>query len=343
MPESAHQSWMYIAPGIFFLYYAIVWICLGRNPAPATVMIRYTPPDGLSPAAVRYVRTGGSDFRSLAAVIAQLASRKCLSVQPLGGSRYKLTRLQVDDATLGLLAPEELRQFQIMFDDGPEFVVDTSRGTTLNMFASVLQEKLQKRLGSTYVSSHVGFVVLGVFLSMVTTIVFALVSHPKDALPAVFLAFWFFCCGSIIGLITVVTVIPTFVRAARGLGGIAQAFISVLVIAAFSVGFFFVLRELSRNSSRTLAIVIILLVAVHPLFAQALRRVTKQGRIALDQIEGFREFLLKVEQDRMKRIDHAGEASADELKYLPYAIALEIREAWGDHLANAVFGVPVSR
>jgi hypothetical protein len=31
------------------------------------------------------------------------------------------------------------------------------------------------------------------------------------------------------------------------------------------------------------------------------------------------------------------------LAYLPYAIALEVREAWGDHLAGAFFAATVQR
>jgi hypothetical protein len=32
-----------------------------------------------------------------------------------------------------------------------------------------------------------------------------------------------------------------------------------------------------------------------------------------------------------------------EIEYLPYAIALEVREAWGDHLAEAFFATTIQR
>ena len=66
----------------------------------------------------------------------------------------------------------------------------------------------------------------------------------------------------------------------------------------------------------------------------ALRRLTPLGRQTLEQIEGFRQFLDKVEQDRMRRMSAADELAGSSMEFVPYAIALEVREAWGDHLAE---------
>jgi hypothetical protein len=44
-----------------------------------------------------------------------------------------------------------------------------------------------------------------------------------------------------------------------------------------------------------------------------------------------------VEQDRLQRLNASSAEPAAEIEYLPYAIALEVREAWGDHLAEAFF------
>jgi hypothetical protein len=54
-----------------------------------------------------------------------------------------------------------------------------------------------------------------------------------------------------------------------------------------------------------------------------------------DQIAGFRKFLGKVEQDQLNRLGGPAAASQNLEKLLPYAIALEVKEAWGDQLAQA--------
>ena len=95
---------------------------------------------------------------------------------------------------------------------------------------------------------------------------------------------------------------------------------------------------------RLVALSLLALVAINIAAFPALRRVTPLGRQVRDQIEGFRTFLDKVEQDRLRRVDPgdqmavapgASGAHATSTEFLPYAIALEVREPWGDHLAEA--------
>ena len=66
-------------------------------------------------------------------------------------------------------------------------------------------------------------------------------------------------------------------------------------------------------------------------------------RATLDALEGFRQFLVSVEQDRIHRLNESASKPVAEVQYLPYAIALEVREAWGDHLAEAFFATTIQR
>ena len=45
----------------------------------------------------------------------------------------------------------------------------------------------------------------------------------------------------------------------------------------------------------------------------------------------------------MQRLNAPGEAPKAATEFLPYAIALEVREAWGDHLAEAFFATTTQR
>jgi hypothetical protein len=60
-------------------------------------------------------------------------------------------------------------------------------------------------------------------------------------------------------------------------------------------------------------------------------------------IEGFRPLLVKAERDRLRRLNAAGAALDAAPAFVPYAIALEIKEAWGDHLAAECFAAPTTR
>jgi hypothetical protein len=338
----AHDSFLLIAPTLLLLYYIIVWLRLGRSPQRGTVAIQYQPPQGLSPAAVRYIRTTGCDGRSLAATMAQLAARGCIGIEPQG-SKYKLTRLDGTDpkALQPPLAPEEFSVFEDLFEDGPEIVLDSHNPNPLNRYLMRIYFEVTKAAGNRYFTRNAGWLVLGTFASFVTAIGMALTAHGRDgdAMTLLFLTWWFFFCFFLLGLIVVMTLLPAIGRVMRGLGGAKEVAIGSAVVAAFSAGGVAVLWQLKSGASLAYALSLLALVFINIAAFPALRRLTPLGRQVRDEIEGFRTFLDKVEQDRMRRVNPSEEIAdphgAASFEFLPYAIALDVREPWGDHLAEA--------
>jgi len=103
------------------------------------------------------------------------------------------------------------------------------------------------------------------------------------------------------------------------------------------------LRQLAEDVSLTFAITLAALLLVNLVWGPQLKRRTAQGRQILDEIAGFRLFLEKVEKDRLDKLNSAGETPELIDEQLPFAIALEVREAWGDHLAQTFFSTAVMR
>jgi hypothetical protein len=67
-------------------------------------------------------------------------------------------------------------------------------------------------------------------------------------------------------------------------------------------------------------------------FLRWIKLPTSEGRQVLTEIEGFRVFLNSVERLPMGRIDGPADHAGLYEKYLPYAIALKVEQAWGDRL-----------
>ncbi|MGA7399965.1 MAG: hypothetical protein WBW38_08085 [Candidatus Sulfotelmatobacter sp.] len=63
---------------------------------------------------------------------------------------------------------------------------------------------------------------------------------------------------------------------------------------------------------------------------------TKLGRERMDLVEGFRDFLGSVELDSIDRTNNPYWTPTCKIDYLAYAIALDLKQAWGDHLVNAM-------
>ena len=338
----SRDRWLLAAPVLLFLYYLIVWLKLGPEPKLGSVPVRYDPPDELSPAAVRYVRTTGSDARTLAAVVAQLAARGCLGIA-LQDGKYKLTQLNADAKVVQSLAPEEARVLEMLFEDGREITLHPNNGNELNKYSLAIQGQLQKRMDGKYFTRHLGYIVLGILASLIAALSMALSAEGKDTSGLLFLTWWFFFCGMILGVMMLASVLPACKLALRGMGGTRQLLIGLGVIGAFGVGFVLVLKQMSRGASPAYTAMLVALVVINVGWIPALKRMTPPGRQALAQIEGFRNFLMKVEQDRMQRLNTTEGAPQASREFLPYAIALEIRESWGDHLAEAFFATTTSR
>ena len=168
MPEFVflrREGWVLAAPALLFLYYLIAWVWIGPDPKPGVVVARYEPPEGISPAAARYIASGITDGRSFAAVIAQLAVRGCIRVEADNG-KYKLSRLMSDRATEAALAPEEKFVLALLFEDGPEIdLTGAMDSATPRKMAATLRTFTMSwpiRLGKKYFTRHFGIIVLGV-------------------------------------------------------------------------------------------------------------------------------------------------------------------------------------
>jgi len=334
------------APGLLFLFYLVAWLRLGPDPKPDTVVTRYEAPDGLSAAAVRYAVTTGSDGRTFAAVIAALATRGCLRVEPRDG-KYKLSRLMSDRAAEAKLAPEEKRVLRMLFEDGAVIeltpAMDERNNAQNTRYVAAIQQELSKRLKGLYFTDHVEVIALGVLATFVAALWLAFTAQGRDASGATFFTTWILLAGLITGFVFEIGFLPACKMATLSGTGWIRLLPGAAALAAFTSAIVYMLFELAKGLSPTFSIMITALLLINLIWGPQLKRRTPQGRRMLDQIAGFQLFLEKVEKDRLERLNSAGEAPEMLDEHLPYAIALEVREAWGDHLAQTFLIAGVMR
>ena len=340
------DQWLIAAPGLLFLYYLIAWLRIGPGPKPGAVVTQYEPPEGLSAAAVRYVVTTGSDGRSFAAVIAELAARGCLRVEPQDG-KYKLSRMMSDRATEAKLAAEEKRILSMLFEDGPTIELTPAldqRNTAQNSrYVAAIQQELSKRLDGLYFTKHAGIIALGVLATLVCALLFAARVSGRDTSGALFFTIWALGAGLMIGLLFEMAFWPACKTALRCGGGWIKLLPGAAAIGAFVWAIVYMLQKLAEGVSLAFALMLAGLMLVNLAWGPRLKRRTVPGQQMLDDIAGFRLFLEKVEQDRLDKLNSAGEDPELLDDHLSYAIALEIREAWGDHLAQTFMATAVMR
>jgi hypothetical protein len=336
--QSLHRDgWMLAAPALLFLYYFIVWLSIGAEPKPDAFVARYDPPEDLSPAAARYVATGTTDGRSFAAIIAQLAVRGSIRVESADG-KYKLSRLVGDRATESALAPEEMRVLTLLFEDGP--VIELSggmdqRNTAQNgRYVFHIHEELTKNLSGKYFTRHSGFIVLGVLATFASAFVLAITARGRDTSAAMFFTMWVLFCGFIIGMMIEMVVASQWKATIKTGTGWTKLFPATAAIAIFVGAIFLLLKNLASGVSLSYSLMLVAFLLINLSWGPRLKRKSPLGRKAVDQIAGFRQFLQKVDQDQMNRLNPEKSAPHDLDHLLPYAIALDVKEAWGDHLSQ---------
>jgi hypothetical protein len=338
------DGWVFAAPGVLFLYYLIAWFWIGPEPKAGAVVARYEPPEGLSPAAARFIASGTTDGRSFAAVIAQLAVRGCLRVEFTNGI-YRLSRLMSDRSTESGLAPEENRILDLLFEDGP--TIDLSgamdqRNTAQNgRYVFHIHEELTKDLGGKYFSRHAGFIVLGVLATFASALVLAITVQGRDASAAVFFTVWVLFCGLIIGMMIELSLASAWKAVLKTGMGWTKMLPATAAVAVFAGAIALLLKNLASGVSLSYSLMLVAFLLINLGWGPRLKRKSALGRQVSDQIAGFRQFLEKVEQDQLNRVSLPGNAPKDFDRFLPYAIALDVKEAWGDRLSQAFFASSV--
>ena len=340
------DKWYLATPAALCIYYLLVWLAIGRGPKPGTIVVRYGPPAGISPAAARYLITTGSDGRTLAAVIAALAARNCISVEPHDGM-YKLTRLAPDPGEESKLAPEEAYALNYLFEDGPITEISPSvsqeNSARNSRYVANIQQDLTERFGGIYFTRHIGYVAFGVLATFIMAFSLAATAQGRDTGGAIFMTTWILFCALILGAIVETGLLPAWKAVLRGTAGWIKLLPGTAAAGVFVFFFGLLLVTLSQGVSPAFALMVASLALVNLIWAPFLKRMTKEGRATLDALEGFRQFLVSVEQDRLHRLNESASKPTAEVEYLAYAIALEVREAWGDHLAEAFFATTIQR
>lgn len=380
-------------PVLLFAFYIVCWLAVGRDPKIGVVAPRYEPPAGISPGVARYILTGGSDGTTLAAVLAGLAAKGVVAIQPQGGS-YAVSLLNSSP----ILLPDEAAAVRTLFnvvstvqpyaesntgiigDPSPrtsgrqaadsassrpavvtmrsngasveslpgagaavglapssesQVVINPQEGPTIKSHIDAIQETFHKNFQGIYFRQNFRYAGIGVVATLVWTMY---TSATLEAQSSMFLSFWLFMFTSIAGMV---------------IGGIwaskpthpstKQRVTRVLVPVVFFGFPGAVIYFAALPQSHGFVLALLLSVVLNSIFFFIMRAPTPRGLEILQQLAGFREFLGRVEQDPLDRVNTPEQRAELMNRFLPYAIALNVREGWGDKMASAFSDAIVER
>jgi hypothetical protein len=342
--QDATYLWL---PAGLVVYYLIAWLIVGRPLPQGHIVPQYAPPAGMSPAEVRYLLTGSTDRKTVAAVLVHLAAQKLISVSPENGD-YRITLAQ--GLLPGMLPPEEAAAMRAIAE--VQSFADLSRATVdaqtagfllrpaqrqhVNLIGSVISGTVNARVEKACFVRNLRYSALAFTISFLK--VMAMAARFEDHGNGVFfLTLWLMFCSVVVGVITAMNVLPMVRDALQGRIGGLNVWTALVPLLIFGGVMGFVDWRIAKGSNPAFAWLLVAVVVLNVGFGIALKRLTPEGRKRLDQILGFREFLATVELDRLDRMNNPHLVPALLNDYLAYAIALDLKEAWGDHFGNALF------
>lgn len=320
---------------ILLVFYTLIWFWEGRDPLPGTIIPLFTPPTALSPSGMRYLRNMGFDLKTVSTAIISLATQGYLTVVDEFGLLTLKRKLQARPIVTGA----EKKFLEALFSEGNSCTLntDSSSAKRLNQAQEVLKNALQEELSTTAFLTHIGYLVPGWMMTAL-----ALLAFWRDLSIAPLAA-------GLHGLVIVGGMLFFSVTALLKLGTLSKQifwnrsggfnllFQFARALFCSFIGCFILVMLVVVALDYFPPIVFILvggLIAINLIFQYLLKTYTPQGRKLLDQVEGFRLFLNTTEQDRLERLNPPEATAALYEKYLPYALALDVENSWGERFTH---------
>ena len=134
-------------------YCALRWHQVGRDPPAGTVIVRYEPPEGITPAGLRYIRRMAYDTRCFSADILSLAVAGALRIERDKGLLSDHWRLDTSGSPphgdAAVLA-------DTLFADAPTVELDKASAPLLQAATSAHQKGLERRFQGTMFQNNSG-------------------------------------------------------------------------------------------------------------------------------------------------------------------------------------------
>ncbi|PLX82928.1 MAG: DUF2207 domain-containing protein [Desulfuromonas sp.] len=310
-------------------YYLAVWWRVGRDPEAGVVFPHYIPPSGFSPASMRYIRRMDYDHKAFASALVNLAVKGLVEIEEEGAS-YRLTRTSLPAKEL---APGEKTLLSKLFAGGMTLQLKNRNHRRIKAALTSHKNALSNNFEKLYFLSNRRWFIPGALLSLVA-IVGSVISLPvlDDiiglAFITVWLTFWSF------GVFALLRRVVQLWRGADSAAGVMGAVIISLFALPFLGGEIFGIYFFISAASWPLFIIFALTIGANLLFAHLLKSPTRAGRQLLDKIEGFRLYLDVAEAEDMRLRNKPDQTPELFEKYLPYALALDLEQAWAEQFAD---------
>jgi len=315
--------------GLFGFYY-FAWLRVGRDPRPGTVVPLFSPPDELSPAAVRYVTKMGADNRTFAAALVDMGVKGHVRLVEGEGGWFSADKTRIERLSSSTpLAPEEQAALPELCMTGESVVMEQTNHAKFSAARKSLEEILEKSYEGKLFNKNWGWAVAGalLFLAALWLVAAAIVAALGLSVAMVLVS---------LGAAITAALLIVWIQTATAVGKCLASAVAVLFGAlAVGTGAPILLQAVATGWLLPFLPVVLAL----PLVVSAFFWIdapTKEGRGVLDRIAGFKQYLSITERERLDRMNPPQDTPEIFERFLPYAIALGVENRWADRFAGVL-------
>lgn len=288
--------------------YTIVTSIVAGKRIKFTPIPTFNPPNGWSPADIRYLKNKTVDNKSVTATILSMAVKGSLSISQI----KKKFILIAKEQTLNLTS-EELKVYTSLFSNSPRIEMSEANQRTLYKTDTILKCDIENRWKlSDYTKSNYKFKIIAVLLGCAIPISHAYFTED----PFIFMLF-----AAIAFLSVGIGISSLFFKKEIPFGSF---FFFGLIPIAIGGG----LISILLTKSPILLIFDIPIMVILFVYLFRIKRDTEKGARVKADIEGFRMYLKTAEERRLNLLtppEHTPELFE---KLLPYAVALDLENEW---------------
>ncbi|MBO9151810.1 DUF2207 domain-containing protein [Chitinophaga sp. GCM10012297] len=299
-----------------FLYFYFSWKKHGVDPGQPVTVPAFQPPDGLSPAALRYLYKRSTDSKGNTAALVSLAVKKAIRIKETSRKEYTIEKLESAPKNLpkeeqqlfsGLLSSRESIKL-----DNKQYRIFESAG---NAFNTSLKEQYRIR---DYFLPNTKQILIGGVLTGVTLFLYMLLTKAGSFFILLFLTPFL---GVGVGML--------MAGYKHRHEGCSAAVYLVFGLPFTIVPLVFVFLVMEEIPFAALAFMIAAVVG-YVVYIRLIKAPTPLGANMAAKIDGFRMYLETAEEHRLDMLTPPERTPQLFEKLLPYAIALDLENEWAE-------------
>ena len=314
---------------ILLAYYLTVWNRVGRDPEPGTIIPRFEPPKGFTPAAARFVLQMGFDHKAFACALVEMAVKKHLVIDEEQGT---FTLQRAKGGKPEALPSGEKKIADTLLGGSDSLELKQTNHAVIQKAISALDKSLRDGFEAMHFKRNRRYLLPGLGITLLVVLAILLGAREKEQ--AGFLGIWLSIWTGGCYLLLIQTVNAWRTAASSGFIAKGAAVGSTLFALPFLAGWIFGFVALLSATSLTSVAGLLTVLGLNLLFYHLLKAPTVQGRRVMDQLEGLKMYLSVAEKDRLNLLNPPEKTPALFEQFLPWALALDVEQEWSEQFSD---------